>query len=253
MILKKSILTPFILAVTLVLSIISNANAARNDALEITDISRSASAIEITWSGDYTKYEVFADGKSVYEGSDNSFNHEGLNADTAFEYLIVAFDENNEIVDEAKVETYTTQEKKNKALTAADNSLASIRVSTIYKKDSFRFDWDDIRGIDKYDVYKDHEKIGTIKGSEYSETQLEEGLYEFIGKIEVDDFKKEEIRREAEEKLQRELTPAEEEEVFFENYSIIKSFTPNIGNKNILNDTKEPAFSYVFKCYKSGN
>ncbi|WP_312117108.1 DUF3238 domain-containing protein [Brevibacillus reuszeri] len=230
---KKSRIMSLALSATLFFGVLGTANAENigNGAaiLDITNVSRFENAIELTWSGDYNKYEVFANGESIYKGKDNKFKQEDLKADTPVEYLVVALDDNDEILDEVNVEAYTLAAKQNKRLVANkdEKHLDSIRVTTIYKRDSLKFDWDDIAGIEEYEVYKDNEKIGTIEGSQYSEEDLNDGHYEFVGKIEVDDSKKEIIREEAKQQLQRELTAEEEEALFFEYYSIIKSFTPN--------------------------
>ncbi|NOU55905.1 DUF3238 domain-containing protein [Brevibacillus borstelensis] len=228
--LKNSKFLSLVLSATLFFGILSGVNASsklsEGENLDITNITRYENAIELTWAGDYNEYEVFANGKSVYKGKDKKFKHKELEADTFVEYLVVGLNEADDISDKVKVETYTLAGQSIKSMDI--KPLDSLRVTTVYKKDSLKFDWDDISGIEEYEVFKNGEKIGTITKSEYSEKEMAEGLYEFVGKIEVEDSKKEKIRAEAKQKLQRELTSEEEEALFFENYSIIKSFNPQI-------------------------
>jgi hypothetical protein len=258
MFLKNSKVLSLMVSTSLLFGILGSANAANvSKDLEITDVSRFDDAVEVTWSGDYQEYEVYTGGEMVYKGTDKKFKYNKLTPDTFVDFLVVALDENSERLDQAKVDTYTLakgESKKNASAKEANKKAASpldsLRVTTIYNKDAFKFDWEDISGINEYEVYKNKKKIGKIKKSEYNKKGLTEGDYEFIGKKEVNDKQKKKIREEAEEKLKRELTREEEQFLFYENYSIIKSFQPVIDEGKTIDTNAalaNPAYSINLK------
>lgn len=218
--------------------------------LDVVEVSSFNDSVKLVWNGSANSYEIYSHGEKIYAGKDQVYTHEKLEADTPMEYTIVALDEQNQVLDKAKIETYT-KAKANKLGLDSSEALDSLRVTTIYKNNYIKFDWEDIPNIKQYEVYKDNVKGKTLDESEYSEKNLNKltgGTYEFIGKIEIDDSRKEKIKKEAKQRLNRELTHEEEQELFFYNSSIIKIFNPNTdalnSNKTITTKDVDPAHSF---------
>ncbi|MGG0796513.1 hypothetical protein ABE137_21345 [Brevibacillus laterosporus] len=73
--------------------------------LDVVEVSSLNDSVKLVWNGSANSYEIFSHGEKIYAGKDRVFTHEKLEADTPMEYTIVALDEQNQMLDKAKIET----------------------------------------------------------------------------------------------------------------------------------------------------
>ncbi|XOS92887.1 hypothetical protein ACLMAB_03860 [Brevibacillus laterosporus] len=165
----------------------SNFNGYTGLDLDVVEVSSFNDSVKLVWNGSANSYEIYSGGEKIYAGKDQVYTHEKLEVDTPMEYTIVALDEQNQVLDKAKIETYT-KAKVNKLGLDSSEALDSLRITTIYKNNYIKFDWEDIPNIKQYEVYKDNVRGKTINDSEYSEKNLNNltgGHMNSLGKLKL--------------------------------------------------------------------
>ena len=201
--------------------------------LNIKSITPSSGEIDLEWEGNSSEFRVYYGKEMVYSGSGKEYKHKNLESNTNYSYLIVAM-ENDEVKDIAKVETTTLPDKKtiktmkenskNGELKGASiNPLAENSINTIIQDNKIKLDWSDIKGIKDYKVLKNGKLIDNIKDSHFTDSNVKsETVYEIIGKKEVSKERKEEIKKHLSKMGKKNISKKEEEELFYDNVSIIK-------------------------------
>lgn len=122
--------------------------------LKIEKVSQTPDRITFSWTGNGQAFQVFKEGKEVYNGPNTEFTDRGLTAGTLYSYLIETDNESLKIQTATAVE----REEKNK-----DIPLQELIITTVIKDSEVAITWEGIRGIEEYEIYRNGDYAGTVK------------------------------------------------------------------------------------------
>lgn len=141
-------------------------------ALDQLSVEPHVNQITLKWPAvQGNSYEVGNEEEVLFKGESSEFIHNQLESDYMYAYLIREYDAAGNLLDAAaiRVDTLPDPAVKRKKRDADDiqsaiepnvpeNVLNDIEMKTIVKKDRISLDWDDIRGVSTYDIYRNGEK-----------------------------------------------------------------------------------------------
>ncbi|MBJ6364340.1 DUF3238 domain-containing protein [Paenibacillus sp. GCM10012307] len=220
----------------------SSVEAREKDILEIVSIESQSNSIRIEWKKAPYEFEVIEDNKVVYSGTAHYFVDENLDSDNVYTYLVRVLDLDGNIQDQAKIKTRTKSEATVISRQGNEDSKVSINdlvVNTIVKKNSIVIDWEDLKSIQSYKVYKNGIFIGESKKSEFKDRTSNTGnesVYEIKFSVDLTKEQKDALREEF-EKTGMKITPVEESLIKNE-YSIIRLVDQGLSN---LEDSEQQA------------
>ncbi len=186
---------------------------------------RTSSSITINWKNISNNYEVYSKVKNneyvkVWEGNSNSYTFENLNPGDLIHFVLIALDDNHEVINAASVTTYTESDK------VSDDDI-SMQVESIVYSSKIELNWDKLPNYNKdYKIYKDGEIISkTGEESSFTDTNIslnKNYSYEIVGirkrsNSEVNDIRDEMISDNAL------ITPQDEVQIKEEENSLVRN------------------------------
>lgn len=138
-----------------------------------TDISldKGKNYINLNWSPvpNADSYEIIVNNlgikSSVYTGNLPSFKHVGLASGNLYDYKLYAYDANGELIDIAKVSTFTIFE----------DGLDALNIDTFITSLKIKVKWNPLINVEEYAISKDENYIKTTNTSEFVETDFSIG------------------------------------------------------------------------------
>lgn len=200
MAIRKNLVLGLTLGIGLLFSGSIEATAEVSERFNI-DVSSEPNKISLDWNDIGAKYEIIQDGELVWEGSESEYTAINLESEYRYNYNLVAYDNENNVVEESAIRATTTKDEvAKKALKSSRNEepnpMSEVFVNSIILGDEVTISWEgsvpDDDGI--YEVYRDGTYIGTTNKNEYKDNNIEKNKeynYEIIGKIK---FTEEEIK-----------------------------------------------------------
>ncbi len=132
-------------------------------------IERKEAAIMLVWRDDAHFYRVFRDLQLIYSGAEPYVAEEGLTAGTLYTYTIESMDEGKRVLNRMKIQTSTTTDNKKE-----DNILLDLVFTTIVAKGQISLEWEPIKGIEEYMIYRNGVKVGRVKGCSFHDRSIGE-------------------------------------------------------------------------------
>lgn len=239
-----SLLFTFLLVLTAsVPSAFSENNKNNNGFFQITSIESQFNSIELSWesSGDY--YQLFNDNLLIYNGSDNSFTHTNLDPSSIYSYSIIATDKNGRVVEKTKIKTATrnsidntliqldTETDTNTNTNSNDilNPLKSNIINTVVTDQAISIMWDEIEGVNEYEVHKNGVYQEKVYESKFIDTKIDpekEYSYTISGKKRINK-EQEELILDHLRNNELKISETEKEALLYEKYTITKNLKPN--------------------------
>lgn len=136
--------------------------------LEIDLLKQSDSLIYFMWSATGRTYKLYRDGQLVYEGTSNSFKDVDLARGEIYTYLLEEIGEDGEVSERLAMQTMTENHGKN-----VIHCLQEIAVTAIVAKDRITLAWGEIKGIEKYKIYRDGELIHETHQTQFCDQRIE--------------------------------------------------------------------------------
>jgi len=132
-----------------------------NDFFEVESITHTHDLVTFTWRDIGGFYTVYRDGELLYEGtvaefSDGNFKHAKM-----YHYSIERL-VNDEVVDVIALQTSAFAEKKN-----IKNPLQFLVMTTIVAKSQIALSWEEIKGVETYEIYRNGIYMQAVKGNRY--------------------------------------------------------------------------------------
>ncbi|MBR8643874.1 hypothetical protein KEH51_01175 [[Brevibacterium] frigoritolerans] len=93
-----------------------------------------------------------------------------LTPGTIYTYTIDSLNEKEQAVNRMKIQTSTTAEKKKKE----DNILLDLVFTTIVAKGQASLEWEPIKGIKDYTIYRNGVDIGKVSGCSFNDRSISE-------------------------------------------------------------------------------
>ncbi|MDC3417650.1 hypothetical protein [Aquibacillus salsiterrae] len=170
----------------------------------------------------------------------NNFKATDLDSGRIYNFDFLAFDKDGNKINTTRVKTATVKEKlqpskdnDNNALKErSNNPLESNIVTTEVNENKVEIDWDEIEGVDEYEVYRDGDLLKTVKNSKFIDNDIKPNtnyLYQIKGKLPIDEERKKEIKNTIKEHNIKDIN---EEALFFDKVIITKEVTPVEKEKN---------------------
>jgi hypothetical protein len=140
-------------------------------------------SITISWKSIGDHYDIYTlDGKKVWSGKDLKHEIKNLKSNDLVDLKLIAYDENNEIIDRVRFKTSTSESQKDKL--AIENSkkneskiyysVDNARLETYIKDDEVKLVWSNLPDDDqKYEIYRDGKYITTVDESYYIDNNVE--------------------------------------------------------------------------------
>ncbi|AOH56372.1 hypothetical protein ABE28_018555 [Peribacillus muralis] len=132
-------------------------------------IERKEDAIKLVWPNEAQFYRVFRGVQTIYSGPEPYVAEEGLTAGTIYTYTIESMDEARHVLNRMKIQTSTTAENKKE-----DNILLDLVFTTIVAKGQISLEWEPIKGIERYIIYRNGMKVGLVNGCSFSDRSISE-------------------------------------------------------------------------------
>jgi hypothetical protein len=225
-------------------------------AAEILNVTYEVTDREVTlhWESSAEKFEVYKDNELVWSGDENTYVQKGLNSDYNYSFVIVAFEKNKPVdMTEIKLTTEKSSETTYKSMSVLEeHPLENTKIDSVVTVDKVQLTLtgnipDDDQ---KYEVYRNSEYIGILKGSEFIDKDIKPGEtynYKIVGKTEISEEQKEEIKKYAEEN-NLSLSKEEMQEMFqkpYEVHRIVK--IPELDlNKNLEKMDEMASYNYSY-------
>ncbi|GEN83544.1 hypothetical protein SLU01_18560 [Sporosarcina luteola] len=134
---------------------------------EIKTVTHQPDQISFTWNDVGGFYNVYKDGKHLYEGSVPEFQDDEFKSGKLYHYFIERV-ENNQVVDVIALQTSAFAEEKN-----IENPLQSLVMTTIVAKTQIALSWEKIKDVEAYDIYRDGEFIETVDTNRYIDRNID--------------------------------------------------------------------------------
>lgn len=211
----------FLYLFSLVLSLFiltSEVNAERLNELEIESIVPYSNEIHLDWNDIGNTYNVYQDKKLIYSGSDSNFIVDSLDSGSLYSYKIEAIDEQGTVIDNLRLQTSTDKVDKN-----INENLNDLIITTVLNDNKVKIIWEDIDGINTFQVFKNGQLINTVKDNVIEDEIESNSLtsYNIVGKKLIDEERMTAVKKYIEENSLK-LTPIEEDMLFYDEISLIK-------------------------------
>lgn len=211
---------------------------------ELKEMKKAENSIYLEWEDIGDNYKIIDSyGKVIYKGTDNKLDINNLKEDFKYNYYIVAYDNNNQEIDYIEVKSSTLEKNGGNKVTFsldAQSSLENINVDSVINSKSVKIDWDDIAGIDTYEVFRNGENLGTVNKSEFEDKKVvldKEYTYEFVAKKRINDERiaqlKEDLKAQG-----KELTPENEDELCYDMFTISRTIQPKFTEDEVVDTNK---------------
>jgi hypothetical protein len=128
---------------------------------EIQTVLHKPDLIYFTWNDVGGIYNVYKDGRHLYEGTVSEFSDGDFKHAKLYNYSIERV-ENGVVVDVIALQTSAFAEQKNK-----ENPLQSLVMTTIVAKTQIALSWEEMKDIDEYDVYRNGIYVKTVNDNRY--------------------------------------------------------------------------------------
>ncbi|WP_285767210.1 DUF3238 domain-containing protein [Peribacillus sp. SI8-4] len=132
-------------------------------------IERKMDAIKLVWPDEGQSYRVFRGPQLIYSGTDPYVADQRLDAGTIYSYMIESLTEEKQVKNRMKVQTSTTPENKKE-----DNILLDLVFTTIVAKGQTSLEWEPIKGIKAYKIYRNNVLVGMVNGCSFSDRSIRE-------------------------------------------------------------------------------
>ena len=128
---------------------------------EIQTVLHKPNLIYFTWNDVGGIYNVYKDGRHLYEGTVSEFSDGDFKHAKLYNYSIERV-ENGTVVDVIALQTSAFAEQKNK-----ENPLQSLVMTTIVAKTQIALSWEEMKDVDEYDVYRNGMYVKTVTHNRY--------------------------------------------------------------------------------------
>ncbi|MGW8424017.1 DUF3238 domain-containing protein [Peribacillus simplex] len=132
-------------------------------------IERKEDSIKLIWPDEGGFYRVFRGKELIFSGPESRMADRGLTPGTIYTYSIDSLNEKEQSVNRMKIQTSTTAENKKE-----DNILLDLVFTTIVAKGQASLEWEPIKGIKEYRVYRNGVDIGKVGGCSFSDRSISE-------------------------------------------------------------------------------
>ncbi|KWW21706.1 hypothetical protein AS888_04130 [Peribacillus simplex] len=132
-------------------------------------IERKETAIKLVWPDEGRFYRVFRGLQPIYSGKEPYVAEQGLAAGTIYTYMIESLDGEKQVKKRMKIQTSTTAENKKE-----DNILLDLVFTTIVAKGQISLEWEPIKGIEEYMIFRNGVKVGKVHGCSFSDRRISE-------------------------------------------------------------------------------
>lgn len=139
---------------------------ADSNILKMESVSSNKNSITIDWTTENLNYKVYKEDELVYTGTTSKYSSTHLEPGFVYSYRIEVLDDNENIIDVLKIQTSTDKQNKNK------KDLNDLIVTTVIKETSISMDWEDIDGVDSYEIYKNDNLLTTVNKSNFEDNVI---------------------------------------------------------------------------------
>ncbi|MDW0116694.1 DUF3238 domain-containing protein [Sporosarcina thermotolerans] len=134
---------------------------------EIRSVRHQPDLISFAWNDVGGFYNVYKDGKHLYEGDAAEFQDGDLEDGKVYQYLIERV-ENNQVVDVMAMQTSAFAMEKN-----IENPLQSLVVTAIVAKTQIALSWEEINDVVGYGIYRNGEFIGMVNTNRFIDRDID--------------------------------------------------------------------------------
>jgi hypothetical protein len=194
---KKALLSSLVVMSTLFapVNVFAYENFNYEEFINDVKIETEERKITISWSEipGAVEYKIYQGESEVYSGTKVNFTHDNLEPGKPYKYNLIAVDSEGESIANIILKTKTNESEGLSANSSSRFPIKEVNVSTISNGEYIKFDWNDISQIEEYDVIKNGELIESINESVFNDKldgKKERIVYEFLGKIPVDEQEK---------------------------------------------------------------
>lgn len=134
---------------------------------EIKSVKHKHDLISFTWNDVGGFYNVYKDGKHLYEGSVPEFQDGDFKHGKLYHYMIERV-ENNQVVDVIAMQTSAFAEQKN-----VENPLQLLVMTTIVARTQIALSWEEIKDVEEYEIYRNGEFMTTIDRNRFIDRDID--------------------------------------------------------------------------------
>lgn len=128
---------------------------------EIQSMEHSLDSLNFTWNEGDGYYRVHKNGQQVYEGTAAEFTDGDLDPRHPFQYTI-------ERVDDGKVgDVIVIQTSALTVMMEDEHPLQRLVITTIVAESQIALSWERIKGVEKFDVYRNGKYIATVEDNRF--------------------------------------------------------------------------------------
>ena len=130
---------------------------------EVQTVTHQADLIHFTWNDVGGTYNVYRDGKLLYEGTVPEFGDGDFKHAKMYNYAIERVEDGN-VVDVIALQTSAYAEQRN-----VENPLQFLVMTTIVGETQIALSWEEIGGVDEYNVYRNGVYLKTVTKNHYTD------------------------------------------------------------------------------------
>lgn len=179
------------ISVVLLLFLGTITDSSSGDYIEVYLIEKSEDSLRLTWKqiSKAKKYVLYDNrGKVLYEGNEREFIHKNLTSGEMYEYVLAAFDKDEQLLTKMNVITNTLHPLSND----------SVKVDMFFNERMIKIDWSDIPNVQSYTVYRDGKPMVVVSQSEFKDFNVSFGreymyIIEGIEKVKKSDKEKDKV------------------------------------------------------------
>ncbi|WP_252504763.1 DUF3238 domain-containing protein [Sporosarcina sp. Marseille-Q4943] len=134
---------------------------------EIKSVKHEHDLISFIWNDVGGFYNVYKDGKHLYEGSVPEFQDGDFKHGKLYHYIIERV-ENNQVVDVIAMQTSAFAEEKN-----VENPLQSLVMTTIVARTQIALSWEEIKDVTEYEIYRNGEFMAKVDTNRFIDRDID--------------------------------------------------------------------------------
>ena len=128
---------------------------------EVQTVTHRHDVIHFTWNDVGGVYHVYRDGNLLYEGTVPEFHDGNFKHAKMYNYSIERV-VNDKVVDVIALQTSAFAEQRN-----IENPLQFLVLTTIVAKTQIALSWEEIKDVEKYEIYRNGIHMKTVKANRY--------------------------------------------------------------------------------------
>jgi hypothetical protein len=246
-----------LLVVMLLFSGLPAATAAQNDdgSPDRVSIETFPDSILLTWDDSGDRYIVTAlnDGDAIiYDGQEPYLKIEGLTPNTLYRYKLSSYNKDGNLVGDYYLSMHTKNDGADAGIQSENISSIDLNsTNVVASKDRVVLTWDEVPGVEEYNVYKNNELIATVNDPQYVDTaKMTETYipYEIEFKVPLSEKEKEEVRAHYKD-LGRELSEEELNKIALKPVSMVKVVDTSIVVPELKLLAIEKSFKWTYKTF----